>query len=311
MEVSVGSNQFLNDDVKERVKKFSKDFAAGASAAVVAKTVIAPVERVKLILQLQNAQTTLDVKHRYKGMLDCFIRVPKEQGFFSFWRGNWVNILRACGQESLGFAFKDLFKKWSLDGVDATNNQTRFLVGNLLAGGGAGVATFMFIYPLDFVRTRLAIDLGKDKKDREFKGMFDCMRKIVRHDGFFGLYKGLLPSLQYIFMYRGSYYGLFDTAHPYFSTEDGVLSFWRAFAVGQVVTLISAMISYPWDTVRRRIMMTAGKKQNKPFGTIACAKNIWVNEGWKAFYHGAMVNAMRGTGAALVLALYNEMEKYM
>lgn len=130
----------------------------------------------KLILQLQNAQTTLLPEKRYKGIVDCFIRVPKEQGFLSFWRGNWVNILRACSQESLGFAFKDFFKIWTLSDVDPTG--LRFLTGNLLAGGASGVATFMIIYPLDFVRTRLAIDLGKDRKDREFIGMVDCMRKL-------------------------------------------------------------------------------------------------------------------------------------
>ncbi|KIH50072.1 ADP/ATP translocase 1 domain protein [Ancylostoma duodenale] len=169
----------------------------------------------------------------------------------------------------------------------------------------------MIIYPLDFVRTRLAIDLGKDKRDREFRGMFDCMRKIIRHDGFFGMYKGLLPSLQYIMIYRGAYYGLFDSAKPYISKDGRTLGFWRAFAAGQVVTFIAAMISYPLDTIRRRLMMGAGKKKFMHKGTIDCAKYIYVNEGFKAFFHGAMVNAMRGTGAALVLALYNEMAKYM
>ncbi|KAK6760408.1 hypothetical protein RB195_021758 [Necator americanus] len=149
----------------EDALKFTKDCCAGAFAAIVAKTVIAPVERVKLILQLQNSQTTLAAEKRYKGVVDCFIRVPKEQGFLSFWRGNWVNILRACSQESLGFAFKDFFKIWSLNGVDPKNQRFRFLFGNIAAGGGAGVATFMIIYPLDFVRTRLAIDLGKDRKE--------------------------------------------------------------------------------------------------------------------------------------------------
>ncbi|WKY14393.1 hypothetical protein Q1695_000161 [Nippostrongylus brasiliensis] len=291
--------------------KFCKDFAAGASAAVVAKTLIAPVERVKLILQLQNAQTSLPVEKRYNGLIDCFIRVPKEQGFLSFWRGNWVNILRSCSQESLGFAFKDFFKIWTLNGVDGIEHRYRFLIGNIMAGGGAGIATYMIIYPLDFVRTRLAIDLGKSRKNREFVGMFDCVRKIVKHDGIVGIYKGLLPSLQYIVVYRGAYYGLFDSAKPLVAKDGHTLGFWRAFAVGQVVTLIAAMLSYPLDTVRRRIMMGAGKKEFMYKGTIDCAKYIYINEGWKSFFSGAMINAMRGTGAALVLALYNEMTKFI
>uniref|UniRef100_A0A915DBW4 ADP/ATP translocase n=1 Tax=Ditylenchus dipsaci TaxID=166011 RepID=A0A915DBW4_9BILA len=81
--------------------KFGKDFTIGALAAVVSKTIIAPIERVKLILQLQSSQTTIAVDKRYKGMVDCFLRVPKEQGFLSLWRGNISNCLRASSQESL------------------------------------------------------------------------------------------------------------------------------------------------------------------------------------------------------------------
>ncbi|KAJ1352350.1 hypothetical protein KIN20_008673 [Parelaphostrongylus tenuis] len=268
--------------------------------AVVAKMVIAPVERVKLILQLQNSQTTLAPEKRYKGMVDCFIRVPKEQGFLSFWRGNAVNIFRSCCQESLGYAFKDFFKIWSLQGVNPNDNHYKFLFGNLVAGGGSGAATIIIIYPLEFIRTRLAIDLGKDKKDREFIGMFDCTRKIMRQDGLLGMYKGLLPSIHYIVIYRAAYYGLFDSAKPFISKDGDTLGFWRAFTAAQVVTFIAAMLSYPLDTIRRRLMMAAGKKNFMYKGTIDCTKYIYGNEGWKAFFNGAMVNAMRGTGAALV-----------
>ncbi|CAL2045320.1 hypothetical protein CAEBREN_22523 [Caenorhabditis brenneri] len=295
---------------KDDVIKFSKDFMAGATAAAISKTVIAPVERVKLILQLQNSQTTLAQENRYKGIVDCFIRVPREQGFLSFWRGNWVNILRSCSQESLGLSFKEFFRKYSLEGVDPKTQHTRWLIGNLVAGGGSGCATLATIYPLDFIRTRLAIDLGKRKSDREFTGMFDCARKIIKTDGIPGLYKGLIPSLQYMIIYRGAYYGLFDTTAPYMNS-DGKMTFTEAFLVGQVVTLIAAMTSYPLDTVRRRLMMGAGKKTLPFHNTISCFKYIYTKEGPKAFFHGALVNAIRGTGAALVLAIYNELQKYM
>uniref|UniRef100_A0A8R1HVT7 ADP/ATP translocase n=1 Tax=Caenorhabditis japonica TaxID=281687 RepID=A0A8R1HVT7_CAEJA len=224
---------------RDDVVKFSKDFLAGATAAAISKTVIAPVERVKLILQLQNSQKTLAHENRYKGIVDCFIRVPREQGFISFWRGNWVNILRSCSQESLGISFKEFFRKYSLENVNPETQHTRWLAGNLVAGGGSGCATLATIYPLDFIRTRLAIDLGKHKSDREFTGMFDCARKIIKSDGVRGLYKGLVPSLQYMIIYRGAYYGLFDTTAPYMN-RDGKMTFTQAFLVGQVVTLIAS-----------------------------------------------------------------------
>ncbi|KJH48758.1 putative ADP/ATP translocase 2 [Dictyocaulus viviparus] len=298
----VGRTKLTWDDAV----KFTENCFAGACAAVVAKVVIAPIERVKLILQLQNSQTTLAPEKRYKGIFDCFIRVPKEQGILSFWRGNGVNIVRACCQESLGYAFKDFFKTWSLNGINPNDNQYRFLLGNLVAGGCSGIATILIIYPLEFIRTRLAIDLGKNfkantfKYDREFIGMIDCARKIVRHDGVAGVYKGLLPSIQYIMIYRSVYYGLFDFSKPFLSNDENSLGFLRALASAQIVTLIASMLSYPLDTLRRRLMMAAGKKNFMYKGTIECAKHVYVTEGWKAFFSGATVNAMRGTGAALV-----------
>uniref|UniRef100_F1L9X4 ADP/ATP translocase n=1 Tax=Ascaris suum TaxID=6253 RepID=F1L9X4_ASCSU len=291
--------------------KFCKDFFVGAAAAMVAKTIVAPIERVKLILQLQAAQETIAVSKRYKGMIDCFIRVPREQGLLSFWRGNLVNIARSCSQESFGFAFKDFFKIWCVGGVNSKDNYWRFLSGNIAAGGASGIATYCIIYPLDFVRTRLAIDMGKEKS-REFTGFFDCLRKIFKSDGIRGLYYGFYPSLQYIFLYRGAYYGLFDSAKVLISKkENSQISFMAAFIVGQVVTFTAAFISYPWDTVRRRLMMQAGRNDVLYRGVWHCTTKIYHEEGVRAFFSGMLVNAVRGTGAALILAIYNEFSKYM
>jgi len=308
--VPKGKMHFEWPNVDDAIK-FGKDFSVGGIAAVIAKTIVAPIERVKLILQLQASQTTIAVDKRYKGMVDCFIRVPKEQGFLSFWRGNWSNILRASAQESLGMGFKEFFKPYCIGGVDQKKQYGRFLAGNLMAGGLAGMATFTVIYPLDFTRTRLAIDMGKSKVDREFLGLVDCFYKIAKADGVLGLYRGFVPSLQYIFLYRSVYYGLFDSVKSKVEGTGKEIGFIAAFSIGQVTTFVAAMSSYPLDTVRRRLMMSAGKKNEKRLGTIECAKFIYRNEGFNAFFNGAVVNAIRGVGAALILALYNEVQKIL
>jgi solute carrier family 25 (adenine nucleotide translocator) protein 4/5/6/31 len=59
---------------------FLKDFLAGGISAAIAKTAVAPIERVKLILQVQHANKQIPEEKRYKGIIDCFIRIPKEQG---------------------------------------------------------------------------------------------------------------------------------------------------------------------------------------------------------------------------------------
>lgn len=301
----------------DTIVKFAKDFTVGGWSAVVAKTIIAPVERVKLILQLQTAQTTIEASKRYNGMVDCFVRIPREQGVLAYWRGNWSNILRASSQESLGMAFKEFFKKYTISDEASTTSYRKLIGGNLLAGGLSGCFTFCFIYPLDFTRTRLAIDMGKDTGSREFRGLLDCLIKIGKADGFFGLYRGFMPSLQYIFLYRSAYYGLFDSmkfwAIERGYAEGGNLSFLLAFSIGQVTTFIAAMSSYPLDTIRRRLMMDAGKAKevHAYHGTWDCAKKIYKNEGMKSFFAGAFVNAIRGIGAALILAMYNETNKWI
>lgn len=73
---------------------FLKDFIAGGVSAAVSKTAVAPIERVKLLLQVQHVSKQISVDKRYKGMVDCFVRIPKEQGFLSFWRGNLANVIR-------------------------------------------------------------------------------------------------------------------------------------------------------------------------------------------------------------------------
>jgi solute carrier family 25 (adenine nucleotide translocator) protein 4/5/6/31 len=87
---------------------FMKDFLAGGVSAAVSKTAVAPIERVKLLLQVQAVSKQIAEKDRYKGMVDCFVRIPKEQGFMSFWRGNLANVIRYFPTQALNFAFKVL-----------------------------------------------------------------------------------------------------------------------------------------------------------------------------------------------------------
>jgi solute carrier family 25 (adenine nucleotide translocator) protein 4/5/6/31 len=77
-----------------RTGNFFKDFMIGGVSAAVSKTAVAPIERVKLLLQVQYASKSIPEEKRYKGMVDCFQRVQKEQGFVSFWRGNMANVIR-------------------------------------------------------------------------------------------------------------------------------------------------------------------------------------------------------------------------
>merc|ERR1712198_223927 len=105
---------------------FAQDFIAGGISAAVSKTAVAPIERVKLLLQVQAVSKQLAESQKYKGMVDCFVRIPKEQGFMAFWRGNLANVIRYFPTQALNFAFKDKYKDMFLKGVDKKTQFWRF-----------------------------------------------------------------------------------------------------------------------------------------------------------------------------------------
>ncbi|PWA18795.1 hypothetical protein CCH79_00005638 [Gambusia affinis] len=238
---------------------FAKDFLAGGIAAAISKTAVAPIERVKLLLQIQHASKQIAADKQYKGIVDCFVRIPKEQGFLSFWRGNLANVIRYFPTQALNFAFKDKYKKIFLDGVDKRTQFWRYFAGNLASGGAAGATSLCFVYPLDFARTRLAVDVGKAGQEREFKGLGDCLMKIFKSDGLKGLYQGFNVSVQGIIIYRAAYFGVYDTAKGMLPDPKNthIVVSWM---IAQSVTAVAGLVSYPFDTVRRRMMMQSGRK---------------------------------------------------
>lgn len=290
-------------------KKFFIDLATGGTAAAISKTAVAPIERVKILLQVQDAQKTIAVDKRYKGIIDVLVRVPREQGVLALWRGNLANVIRYFPTQALNFAFKDTFKKMFMEGIDRKTQFWKFFAGNLAAGGAAGAASMCFVYPLDFARTRLAADVGKGAS-REFKGLTDCIVKVFKSDGPIGLYRGFFVSVQGIIIYRAAYFGMFDTVKILVSS-DKKLNFFVAWAIAQIVTVSSGILSYPWDTVRRRMMMQSGRKDILYKNAGDCALKIIRAEGMRALFKGALSNVFRGTGGALVLAIYDEIQKYL
>ncbi|OQR72707.1 hypothetical protein BIW11_01253 [Tropilaelaps mercedesae] len=291
---------------------FAQDFAAGGIAAAVSKTAVAPIERVKLLLQVQAASKQITADKQYKGIVDAFVRIPKEQGVTAYWRGNLANVIRYFPTQALNFAFKDKYKQVFLGGVDKKTQFWRYFAGNLASGGAAGATSLCFVYPLDFARTRLGADIGKASGDREFTGLIDCLKKIGKSDGIIGLYRGFNVSVQGIIIYRAAYFGFFDTAKGMLPDPKNthIIISW---AIAQTVTTVSGIISYPFDTVRRRMMMQSGRKGGEIMykNTIDCWIKIVKQEGSGAFFKGAFSNVLRGTGGALVLVLYDEIKAFL
>jgi len=290
-------------------KGFAQDLVVGGTAAAISKTLVAPIERVKLLLQTQAASTQIKAGSEYKGIVDCFTRVSKEQGIGSLWRGNLANVIRYFPTQALNFAFKDTYKSLFLGGVDKKKQFWRYFAGNLASGGAAGATSLCFVYPLDFARTRLAADVGSGKA-REFSGLGNCLSTIAKRDGVAGLYQGFSVSIQGIIVYRAAYFGTYDTVKGMLPDPKSA-GFFVSWGIAQVVTTGAGIISYPFDTVRRRMMMQSGRAKEDLLykGTVDCWKKIYKNEGANAFFKGSLSNILRGTGGALVLVLYDELKK--
>ncbi|KAB0796450.1 hypothetical protein PPYR_10511 [Photinus pyralis] len=288
--------------------KFLKDFLAGGISAAVSKTVVAPIERVKLLLQVQAVSKQIPEDKRYKGMVDCFLRIPKEQGFTSFWRGNLANVVRYFPTQALNFAFKDIYQNMFLSGINKKTQFWRYFMGNLASGGAAGATSLCFVYPLDYARTRLAADVGGGKT-RLYSGLMDCLMKTMKSDGLIGMYRGFVVSVQGIIIYRATYFGCFDTAKGMLP-DPKTTPFLVTFGIAQAVTTFAGITSYPFDTVRRRMMMQSGRAKGDLLykNTADCWIKIFRQEGIGAFFKGAFSNVIRGMGGALVLVLYDELK---
>jgi len=291
------------------VMSIAKDWAAGGTSAAISKTAVAPIERVKLLIQTQDANPRIRSGEipRYTGIINCFTRVSAEQGVGAFWRGNMANVIRYFPTQAFNFAFKDFFKAISPK-YDSKTDFWKFFAVNVASGGAAGAGSLCIVYPLDFARTRLASDVGKE---REFTGIMDCLTKTAKNGGVGALYQGFGVSVQGIIIYRGTYFGCYDTAVGALFENPKKANFFAKWAVAQAVTALAGVTSYPFDTVRRRMMMQAGGKEVLYTSTLDCWRKIAANEGPKAFFKGAWANIIRGAGGAFVLVLYDEIQKVL
>ncbi|KAF8401009.1 hypothetical protein HHK36_014312 [Tetracentron sinense] len=291
---------------------FNRDLVAGAVMGGIVHTIVAPIERAKLLLQTQESNPAiLHGEHRrFKGMFDCIFRTVREEGVLSLWRGNGSSVLRYYPSVALNFSLKDLYRSMLRSG----KSQDHFMSGvpaNFMAGAAAGCTTLILIYPLDIAHTRLAADIGKSET-RQFRGIYHFLSTIGRKDGIQGIYRGLPASLQGMIVHRSLYFGGFDTIKEIMSEDSKLeLPLWKLWVVAQAVTTSAGFLSYPLDTVRRRMMMQSGLEQPRFRSTLDCWRKIYKAEGVTSFYRGAVSNMFRSTGAAAILVLYDEIKKFM
>ncbi|XP_074317122.1 ADP,ATP carrier protein ER-ANT1 isoform X2 [Silene latifolia] len=211
--------------------------------------------------------------------------------------------------QAFNFAFRGYFKTifgYSKD----RDGYLKWFAGNVASGSAAGATTSLFLYHLDYARTRLATDsVGcSEKGHRQFKGLLDVYRKTLSTDGVAGLYRGFSVSIVGITIYRGMYFGLYDTVKPIVLVGPLEGNFFASFFLGWGVTTFSGVCAYPFDTLRRRMMLTSGqpiKYQN----AIHAFREIVHNEGFSALFRGVTANILLGVAGAGVLAGYDQLHR--
>jgi len=293
---------------KKPTLSFAENFALSGAAAVISKTAAAPIERIKLLVQNQDEMIKAGrLSEPYKGVIDCTMRTFKSEGVLPFWRGNLANCLRYFPTQALNFAFKDTIK--AVFKSNPNESYVSKFTKNIFSGGAAGAMSLCFVYSLDYARTRLANDAksgGKGGGERQFNGLVDVYKKTLKSDGFVGLYRGFVISCVGIVVYRGFYFGLYDSLKPILLKDDASLML--SFLLGYTVTVSSGLLSYPIDTIRRRMMMTSGQAV-KYKGSMDCAVQIVKGEGFMSLMKGAGANILRGVAGAGVLSGFDKFKE--
>merc|ERR1711991_1027932 len=275
----------------------------GGSVGAIAKTAMAPVERIKLLLQTMdsNPDFVSGKVERYKGVGDCFTRVRAEQGMAAFWRGNLVNCLRYAPQQGSALAFNDALNN-AFPKYDSKTQFWQSFATKLFSGGLAGGVANTICYPFDYARTRLASDVKKGKG--QFNGIADCIMTTARQQGVVGLYTGWSVTVMGAFVYRAGQLGCFkqiQDLNPY-KNDKGTLGVVSSFVAVTAARTVVMPFNYPFDTSD----VKKGKGQFN--GSVDCFTKVLKNEGLAGMYKGLVPELFRGVGGSLVVVGYDRIK---
>lgn len=322
-----------------------REAVAGAFSGAFSRTVMAPVERVKLLKQLHSMRNTSGQPALSDGIVAenvsawrVAINVYQQEGFMAFWRGNLPSALRVAGTAAINFTCMDYYKRVAVAPffqerllqrhmtTTAELERRRKLVTSFVSGGLAGATSTTLLYPFEFVRTRLAMDTGT-RQSRQYTGMRDVLIRIYKSDGVFGFYQGYGIALSGGIFYRVMLLGGYDALkndllfrkqqkhQEQLQRSDNVrnsrslleLSWIERIISAQVISLTAGTLSYPFDSVRRRMMMQAGvpRDERQYRNSIHCVRAILRKEGIRGFFLGLGPNIVRSIGGALLLVGYD------
>ena len=146
----------VTQDLSHKGKKFAflPGLVAGGLAGAVTKTSVAPLERVKMLMQVGSTSSASG--QQYTGMVSAIRGVLKNEGVLAFWKGNTTNCVRIVPTSAANWLAYDTFKTLLLDESSEEGKKGKLSVQrNLAAGGLSGACSLAVTYPLDLARTRI------------------------------------------------------------------------------------------------------------------------------------------------------------
>ncbi|CAA90761.4 putative calcium-binding mitochondrial carrier F17E5.2 [Caenorhabditis elegans] len=281
-----------------------RHLVAGGVAGAMSRTCTAPFDRIKVYLQVNSTKTNK------LGVVSCVHLLHAEGGIKSFWRGNGINVIKIAPESAMKFMCYDQIKRWMQEYKGGAELST---IERLLAGSSAGAISQTAIYPMEVMKTRLALR----RTGQLDKGMFHFAHKMYTKEGIKCFYKGYLPNLLGIIPYAGidltvyeslkSMYTKYYTEH----TEPGVLAL---LACGTCSSTCGQLASYPLALVRTRLQARAisPKNSTQPDTMVGQFKHILQTEGFTGLYRGITPNFMKVIPAVSIsYVVYEKVRKQL
>ncbi|CAK7567254.1 MAG: hypothetical protein SEPTF4163_005216 [Sporothrix epigloea] len=285
-------------DVLTQARTFLSDpvvaaFCGGGVAGAVSRTVVSPLERLKILFQIQSVGRTEYQMPVGRALKKMWI----EEGWRGFMRGNGTNCIRIVPYSAVQFGSYNFYKTHLFEKGPGTDMSS---LARLVCGGIAGVTSVVFTYPLDIVRTRLSIqtasfaDLGT--RSRQMPGMWATLVLMYKNEGgFMALYRGIVPTVAGVAPYVGLNFMTYEAVRKYF-TKDGEKnpSAMRKLAAGAISGAVAQTCTYPFDVLRRRFQINTMSGMGYQYKSLTDAIRVIVaQEGIKGLYKGIVPNLLK------------------
>lgn len=242
--LDIGEDMNVPDDFTQNEMQTGmwwRHLAAGGIAGAVSRTCTAPLDRLKVFLQVQPTKQKI---------MDCLKCMLKEGGVKGLWRGNGINVLKIAPETAIKFASYEQVKRF----IKGDSKENLSIYERFIAGALAGGISQTTIYPMEVLKTRLAL-----RKTGQYKSIADAAFKIYANEGMKSFYRGYIPNILGIIPYAGIDLAVYETLKKnYLSTHstDEQPSFYLLLACGSASSTLGQMCSYPLALIRTRLQAT-------------------------------------------------------